>query len=302
MENHSLAGIYAAAITPLKPDLSPDHEAMPALLDFLASRGCHGALISGTTGEGTSLSPGERLQIWKAAAMVHQNWPGFKLFAGTGTPALQETIELNQAAFDLGFDAVVTLPPYYFRKAEQEGIFSWFSQVIDGSVPADGMLLAYHFPRLSGVDMPIDLFERLRDSYPAQFGGLKDSSGSEEHAMTLNQRLADRLIMVGSDRLLSASLEKGGSGCITALANLISPDLRAVWDAFQRGERDNEAQARINTARTVMEGYQPYASSLKPLIAELHGFPRWAVKPPLLELPQDQIEQAKQALLDIPIP
>ena len=60
MVNDPLAGIYAAALTPLKPDLSPDLESVPALLDFLAARGCHGALISGTTGEGPSFSPGER--------------------------------------------------------------------------------------------------------------------------------------------------------------------------------------------------------------------------------------------------
>lgn len=302
MVNDPLAGIYAAALTPLKPDLSPDLENIPAVLEFLAARGCHGALVSGTTGEGPSFSPGERLQIWKAAVKVRQTWPDFKLLAGTGTPSLTETMELNKAAFDLGFNAVVTLPPYYFRKSGQEGLYSWFSQVITGSVPAGGMLLAYHIPGVSGVEMPIDLFEQLRDSYPSQFGGLKDSSGSLEHAMALNQRLSDRLIMVGNDKLLSASLEKSGSGSITALANLVSPDLRKVWDAFQRGGRDDEAQARIDAARTVMENYQPYAPTLKALYAELHGFPRWPVKPPLLELPQERLEAVKQALLEVPIP
>ncbi len=39
-----LSGVYAAAVTPLKSDLSPDLEAVAPFLAFLASRGCHGAL------------------------------------------------------------------------------------------------------------------------------------------------------------------------------------------------------------------------------------------------------------------
>ena len=65
----SLYGIFAAAVTPLKADLSPDLEALPALLDFLAGRGCHGVLLLGTTGEGPSFAINERLAILR---MVEQ--------------------------------------------------------------------------------------------------------------------------------------------------------------------------------------------------------------------------------------
>jgi dihydrodipicolinate synthase/N-acetylneuraminate lyase len=51
ISDHALCGVYAAAVTPLKPDASVDLEAMPEYLGFLASRGCHGALVLGTTGE-----------------------------------------------------------------------------------------------------------------------------------------------------------------------------------------------------------------------------------------------------------
>jgi len=302
MNTHPLAGIYAAAVTPLKADTSPDLEGVPVLLDFLAKRGCHGALLMGTTGEGPSFSPPERQQIWQAAVEVRQLHPEFRLFAGTGTPSLQETIDLNKVAFDLGFDTVVTLPPYYFRKAGDEGLYTWFSQVIRSSVPDGRFLLAYDFPSISGVEMEIDLMKRLRDSFPAHFGGLKDSTGSLEHAVQLSAKLQDRLVLVGNDKLLSATLAQGASGCITALANLISPDLRAVWDAFQRGDSDEAAQARIDAARVVMDNYQPFASSVKGLLAEMYGLKRWPVKPPLQEIALDKLKQAQAALQTIPVP
>ena len=65
---HPLCGIHAAAITPINSDLSPDLTALPEFLGFLADRGCHGALILGTTGEGPSFSPGESYEApsWRA--------------------------------------------------------------------------------------------------------------------------------------------------------------------------------------------------------------------------------------------
>ena len=119
---HPLAGVYAAAITPLKNDSTLDLDSVPKLLAFLASRGCHGALFFGTTGEGPSFSPSERESLLRSVRAYRQLVPGFRLLAGTGTPSLSETIDLTTLAFDLGYDAVVVLPPYYFRTASDDGL------------------------------------------------------------------------------------------------------------------------------------------------------------------------------------
>jgi len=84
---HPLAGVYAAALTPLKPDGSMDLESIPVLLRFLAARGCHGALFFGTTGEGPSFSPAEREVLLRSVRSFRQQVPGFRLLAGTGTPS-----------------------------------------------------------------------------------------------------------------------------------------------------------------------------------------------------------------------
>jgi 4-hydroxy-tetrahydrodipicolinate synthase len=141
MTLHPLAGVYAAAVTPLNADLIPALDDIPPLLDFLAGRGCHGALLLGTTGEGPSFSPAEREAIFKAGGRIRDTRPDFRLFAGTGTPSLDETIRLNKIAFDLGYNGVVVLPPFYFRDASEDGLFNWFGQVIHASVPEDGLLL-----------------------------------------------------------------------------------------------------------------------------------------------------------------
>jgi 4-hydroxy-tetrahydrodipicolinate synthase len=294
-----LKGVFTAAVTPLKPDLSPDLDAIPELLDFYARRGAHGALLLGTTGEGPSFSLRERELIFKAGAEIRSRHPDFILLAGTGTPSLDETIQLNKAAFDLGYQGVVTLPPFYFRSASEDGLFAWFSRVIEASVPADGQLLGYHFPRISGVPLNQALLIRLAEQFPVQFGGIKDSTGDLTHTRTAIKNLPGQSILVGNDRLMTAGLQAGAGGCITATANLISPNLRRIFDDFHTGKDTSKEQSVVDAARSVLDTLMPFPAALKGLLAELHGFPAWALKLPLEPFPAARIKAAAEELTAI---
>jgi len=279
---HYLDGVYAAAVTPLNADYTPDLEAIPGLLNFLAGRGCHGALILGTTGEGPSFSPEQRMAIYRAALLVRQAYPDFRLLAGTGTPSLAETIALTKRAFDLGYDGVVVLPPFYFRKASEDGLFEWFSQVLHQAVPHSGALLGYHIPPVTGVALPLDLLDRLKQAFPDRFAGIKDSSGDLAHARQLGERFGkDLLVFNGNDRLFGSALSLHASGCITAMANLLSPELRQVWEAFKVDGDSTLAQARLTLGREALDRFPPMPPMIKALLANLHSFPSWMVCPPL---------------------
>jgi 4-hydroxy-tetrahydrodipicolinate synthase len=297
MTAHPLSGVYAAALTPLKADSTPDLEPVTAFLAFLAGRGCHGALIFGTTGEGPSFSPEERKAVWQAASKARETHPGFRLLAGTGTPSLQESIDLTRTAFDLGYDGVVVVPPYYYRTASDAGLFRWFESLIHKAVPSDGYLLGYHFPGVAGIGFSIDLLKRLKEAFPVQFAGIKDSSHDPDLATTLGDTFgADLAVFTGTDSYLSLALQNSAAGCITAPANLISPGLRAIYDAFIREEDLSELQARVTGQRHVLEKYPPFPSVLKALLARKHDFPCWPVRPPLVETSPNLVEQAAREL------
>jgi 4-hydroxy-tetrahydrodipicolinate synthase len=302
---HPLAGVYAAAVTPLKRDstldtstsLSASLEAVPVLLHFLASRGCHGALLFGTTGEGPSFSPKERETLLRSARVYRQQLPGFKLLAGTGTPSLSESIELTRLSFDLGYDGVVVLPPYYFRKATDEGLFNWFSELITKAVPANKYLLGYHIPSAAGIGFSLDLLARLKNAFPNQFAGIKDSSHDESFSAALGQRFGrDLLVLNGTDSHFHHALKNHAQGAITALANLISEDLREIWDLFQQGKDPSNVQARVAEQRHILEKYMPFPPTLKALLHKLHNMPRWAVRPPLEEISSELEEKMLQEL------
>jgi 4-hydroxy-tetrahydrodipicolinate synthase len=301
--HQNLFGVFAAAVTPLHSDYSLALDELPPFLDFLARRGCHGALLFGTTGEGPSFSLSERRELLQVAIEIRQVKPDFRLLAGTGTPSLDETIEITQTAFELDFDGVIVLPPYYYKNITDDGLFDWYARVIQSSVPAGGAFLAYHIPHVTGIPLSLELLARLKDAFPDRFAGEKDTSADPEYARKLGERFGkDLLVFSGTDSLLSIALDSFACGCITAMANLRSADARLIWDAYERDARKQgsfrrsqkilDAQTRLDKARAIMDRYPPNPALYKALVARLHRFPRWMVRPPLLPMPDDKLEKA----------
>ena len=139
---------------------------------------------------------------------------------------------------------------------------------------------------------------RLKDAFPHQFAGIKDSSHDADFARWLGKRFgSDLLVLTGTDSYLQLALENQAGGCITAPANLISPDLRLVWDAFQRGEEASALQTRITKIRHILEKYPPFPPILKALLARQHGFPIWPVRPPLEASLPETVEKVTEEFM-----
>ncbi|MGH2522059.1 MAG: dihydrodipicolinate synthase family protein [Anaerolineales bacterium] len=294
-----LSGVFAAAVTPLNPDFQPDPGALPRLLDHLAERGCHGALLFGTTGEGPSFSVRERIEFLQEAARYREGArPGLTLLAGTGCADLTGTIELTRAAFDLGFEGVVTLPAFYYKTVSAAGLAAYFEQIVRQAVPTEGKLLIYHFPQVAGVGVPDETVARLRELFPRQVAGMKDSSNDLAHTLGTARAFPGFGVLSGSDSILTDALKGGAIGCITALANVASPLNRAVWEAHQRGEAAPEAQARLVRARQIVKGLNGPAA-MKSALADLFGFPRWGLRPPLEPLTAEQAQRVAQEIEEL---
>jgi 4-hydroxy-tetrahydrodipicolinate synthase len=300
-ETKSIKGILAASITPLLESGDLDDEGLGVYLRFLAKQGCHGALLLGTTGEGPSFSREERERILRAALVVRQEEPDFFLLAGTGTPSLEETIQLTKTAFSLGYDGVVVLPPYYFRNAGEMGLFAWFEQVIQRAVPKDAKLLLYHIPPMSGVSLSLSFLEKLKDKFPDTFYGLKDSSGDEAFCRQLGEHFGrDLAVFNGKDNLLPLALRHNAAGCITAGANLFPYLLRDTWEAYWQGDEQRFSRLSdiLQQARPVIDQFPPASALIKGLLPRLTKFPRWQTRLPLLPMGEEILDQTYHLLIE----
>ena len=105
-----------------------------------------------------------------------------------------------------------------------------------------------------GEPVPLELLARLRDAFPTQFAGIKDSSHDQDFARALGKNFgSDLAVFSGTDSDLTFALKNHAAGCITAPANLLSPGLREIYDAAMQGQDAAVAQERVTAQRHALE-------------------------------------------------
>jgi 4-hydroxy-tetrahydrodipicolinate synthase len=222
------------------------------------------------------------------------------VMAGTGCASLMDTVRITRRAFEMGVDAVVTVPPFYFKKVNTAGLCEYFSRVLDEGVPDGRHLFLYDIPQTTGVPITSELVERLLERHEEKLGGIKDSTGNLDHSREYFQKFPGLRTFVGTDKLLLSGLQDGAAGCITAGANLFAPMAVEVYRAYQSGLAPVEMQEHLTAARAALERYTPFPASIKSLLALRYDSPGWNVRPPLVPLTPAEREDLLQSLQGIP--
>jgi 4-hydroxy-tetrahydrodipicolinate synthase len=279
-----LRGIFAALPTPLMPDRQPDLAALPALLDDLVAQGCHGALVLGTTGEGPSFALTERAAIldaavaWRAAS----GQDAFVLLGGTGCANVPETIDLSRQALALGYDAVLLLPPFYFKQVTALGVTRAFADVLE-ALPEESRVLLYHIPSVTGVPIGSEVLTALRAAFGPMVAGVKDSGAVLEDTRRMLAEFPELALFTGTDSHLVPALDAGAVGAITALASACGELLRTAYDRHSAGGDAAADSARLTSLRQAVDPY-PLVPAVKALVHARRGQPLWPVRAPLVDL------------------
>lgn len=285
MRDALFGGINAAVLTPMTADLAPDLDRMAAHCRWLLANGCHGLGILGTTGEANSLGIDERVAVMEG--LVAHGVPAARMLPGTGTPALTDTVSLTRKAAELGCRGVLVLPPFFYKSPSEDGLFAYFSEVIQRTGGSPGIYL-YNFPQQSAVPFTLGLIERLLRAYPGVIKGAKDSSGDLANSSAMVRAFgADGFeVYVGYDDGLHDILKLGGAGCITAAANVnsaVGARVYAGWDQPDGGDAQIVLTATRRAVTTV-----PLIPGLKALMARHTGDEAWHnTRPPHLRLSAD---------------
>lgn len=286
MKDALFGGINAAAITPMKADLSPDLEMMAAHCRWLLANGCNGLGLLGTTGEANSFGLHERKAILEG--VVSRGVPAAALMPGTGCASLADTVELTKHARDAGCRGVLMLPPFYYKGPSDDGLFAYFSEVIN-RVGGGIKVYLYHFPQQSAVPFSLDLIGRLLKAFPGTVKGVKDSSGDYANMKAMIDAFAKDGFEVysGSDEFVQRILAEGGAGCITAASNVNSRFGGVVY-AKRTGPEADAAQAVLNATRKAATSV-PLISGLREILARSTGNDAWrTIRPPHLPLTAEQ--------------
>jgi 4-hydroxy-tetrahydrodipicolinate synthase len=298
-----IRGVLAPVVTPFKDDLAPDKERFIAHCKWLLSQDC-GLAVFGTNSEANSLSMEERLNLLDQ--MVAAGVDPSRMMPGTGCCSLMETVKLTKQAVGHGCAGVLMLPPFYYKDVGEEGLYRYFSEVVQRVGDARLKIYLYHIPPVAVVGITPKLVERLLKAYPDAIAGMKDSSGDWNNTKTFLDAFAVRSasaartfdVFVGSESFLLANMRNGGVGTISATANVNPAAIHKLYatcaeesKSENRDSKLEQLQEELNVVRQVFSNkkFPSMIAALKQAIAIYADDPAWrTVRPPLVELTPEQ--------------
>ncbi len=282
-----IRGVLAPVVTAFRADLSPDNERFIAHCQWLLSQNC-GLAVFGTTSEANSLAAEERSMLLDE--LVATGIDTSRVIVGTGCCSLTETVRLTSEAVRHGCAGVLMLPPFYYKAVSEEGLYRYFSEIVERVGDTRLKIYLYHIPPVAIVGLTVGLVERLLKSYPNAIAGMKDSSGDFNNTRLYLDAFATSGfdVFVGSEAFLLANLRNGGVGTISATANVNPAAIHKLYTEWKNPDAD-EQQAKLNVIRDLFGKKYPLISALKQAIAIYGNDPAWArVRPPLVELTAEQ--------------
>lgn len=269
-------GLSAALVTPFLPDGSIDVVRLGHHARWCLQHGCGSVTVFGTTGEGASIGMADRQLILDSLARA-----GFDLrrevLAGVSAASLAEAVAQAQMALKADCRALLVAPPFYFKNVGDEGVYTWFAQLIAALGSAARDVILYNIPSVTQVTLSVDLIGRLKAAFPRVIIGVKDSSGDWENAQRLLAAHGELAILIGDERLLAEAVRLGAQGAISGLANICPGVLRHMIDS---GSDDRRIAPLVDEVLKY-----PVTPAIKAMMAHLVRDESWAAtRAPLVDL------------------
>lgn len=238
MHKLTLKSTGVAVITPFDADGAVDHDALARIIHFLIDQGIDFLVALGTTGESVTLTHEEKKAIFDT--FVRENNQRVPLIMGVGGNCTRSLIETFQSLDPNGFDAILSVTPYYNRPS-QEGLYQHY-MALDAVTPLP--ILMYNVPGRTGVNMTSETTLRIAND-ANHIVGIKDASADlEQGAAIIAQAPKDFLVFSGDDETAIPLTLLGGNGVISVIAGGFPKAFKQGMDAALT---KNEAEAnKIN--------------------------------------------------------
>ena len=278
--------VLVALVTPFQADGEVDWPAVEKHIDDCIVSGADGIVVTGTTGETSTLTDAEKLRLVEVGKSVSGGRA--KIITGGGSNETAHAIELYKASEKAGADGVMIVTPYY-NKPTQAGLLTHFRMVSDAT---DLPVILYDIPGRTGVPIAYETLLRLA-KHPNVLA-VKDAKGDlSEVSRVLNQ--TDLLYFCGDDAAVLPELAIGATGLIGVTANIAAAPYRAMIDAVNAGD--------LNTARAAHQNLEPLVRAVMTHVPGtvaakyiLHGLGR--IGSPRVRLPLVGPEEWEAAIIE----
>ena len=223
-------GAGVAIVTPFKQNGEVNYEKFAELVEFQINNGTDAIIVCGTTGESSTLTHEEHLDVIKYC--VEKVAGRIPVVAGTGSNCTETAIYLSTEAEKYGADAVLLVSPYY-NKATQKGLYQHYKAIADSiKIP----VILYNVPSRTGCNILPETVVKLCTEVE-NIVGVKEASGNISQVVRL-MALADGKVDLysGNDDQIVPLLAMGGKGVISVLSNVAPRQTHEICEKFFNGD------------------------------------------------------------------
>jgi 4-hydroxy-tetrahydrodipicolinate synthase len=278
--------VLVALVTPFTADGEVDWQGVERHIDACIVAGADGIVVSGTTGETSTLTDPEKIRLVEVGKDVAGGRA--KIIQGGGSNETAHAIQLYRHSAKAGADGVMIVTPYY-NKPTQAGILTHFRLVADAT---DLPVILYDIPGRTGV--PIRYETILRAAQHPNIVAVKDAKGDfSEVSRVLNR--TDLLYFSGDDANVLPHLAIGASGLIGVTANIAPAPYRVMVDAVNRGDL-HAATAQHRLLEPLVRAVMTHVPGTVATKYVLHGLGR--IGSPRVRLPLVGPEEAEAATIE----
>ncbi len=295
-----ISGTYCAVLTPLNNNLSINNNLHLRHCQSLMQKGLDGLTIFGTNGEASSFSIKQK--IHSIEFLLENRIDASNLIIGSGSASLEDAMELTNFSVKIGAKASLLVPPFYFKNVTDDGIISYYRNVIEQTGDNNFKFLLYNIPQHSGVTINFNIIENLIKIYPNNVVGLKDSTGNMDNMLKTIKYFNEFAVFSGNGAMALHTTKRGGAGAITGDANITAKLLSFIIQNFKKEkEIDNfdGLQTLIEKIRNVLSSHEQI-SLLKAYYSIADNIEEWNnVMPPLKRIDNPSNNKQVIALLDL---
>ena len=283
-------GIIAAMVTPMNTDESLNLRELRNQVHRHLEAGVDGVFCLGTSGEAYILDENEKEQV--IGTVVEEVNGRVPVYAGTGCIGTAQTIRLSKKAKSLGADVLSVITPY-FAAASQSDVCCHYTDLAEA---VDMPIVLYNMPARTNINLTPDTIRSLAEI--PNIIGVKDSSGNFDNMLQYIEKTRgmDFNVLSGNDSLILWNLLAGGSGGITAIANLYPKKMVSIYRNFVAGDLEaaRKAQDSIRPIRNCFKFGNP--NTITKTAVNLLGYPVGPLRKPFDGLSDAAMDVIRQTL------
>ena len=283
-------GAGVALVTPFKEDLSVDYDQLEKFIDFQIDNGTDSIVICGTSGEASTMSHEEQIEV-VSACVSHVNGR-VPVIAGAGANCTDEALNLAKRSEKAGADGLLVVTPYY-NKATQKGLEEYYTTVGNS---VDIPIIMYNVPGRTGTNIQPATAVKIAKSVD-NIVAIKEASGDIGQVATL-AALSDGCLDIysGNDDQVVPLLALGGKGVISVLSNVAPRETHDMVMKFLEGD----VKGSLDIQLKYMDVIHNLFSEVNPIpakraVAEM-GYCKNIVRRPLTEMEEDHAQVLIQSM------